>query len=259
MPRLTILPILAVIACGGSDTDTDAADSDSDVTNPLPAGIDCVDEAPLTPTLTTDLFFGTVNLVGAGGGREVEGALVELFDHSDPNTPVDSVTTAEDGLYELEAPLGDAGWDGFLSIRATDMNPYTYRGTEPAVVGVENSPDLQNGVTWPNLHNDYGVEALAGRALILFDQKNCSGDWLADAEISVEPSDADTHVIYTRSDGPTDSTVTKRGTTYIFGVMPGEVTVSMSVDGAALVERTFSVEAESVNALVGGPQRTGSR
>lgn len=174
-----------------------------------------------------------------------EGATVEAFMNSDPNTPVATTTVDAAGMYTLTVATGGVAVDGFIKATLADfLDLYLYPpkplsadfdGASLNIVN-QNTVDLLHGICKPNQDLAKGTIAV-----IVADAAEAP---LAGATVTASPEAAND--CYNGTNGLPEEVATETvadGIAYLINV-PGEVTVSASVGGT-----TFG--AHKVNARAG--------
>jgi hypothetical protein len=175
-----------------------------------------------------------------------EGATVEAFMNSDPNTPVATATVDAAGMYTLTVETGGVAVDGFIKATLADFfdlylyppKPLTadYDGASLNIVNT-NTVDLLTQICKPNYDETKGLVAL-----IVADSAE---NPLADAQVTSSPEAPND--CYNGTNGLPDvmaEATQPDSIAYLINVPAGELTVSASVGGT-----TFG--AHKVNARAG--------
>ncbi|MGO8993513.1 MAG: hypothetical protein ACLQVI_09290 [Polyangiaceae bacterium] len=199
------------------------------------------------PKPTADSVVGTVTVVNAADqsqalpGLSVMACFQGNLTCSPPASP--AATTNANGTVQLTVPMStQGGLDGFLGyIQITDPTG-TYYPTN-AFPGFPITQPLNSTVIDGTAQFAETIIQLTGttydptRSSVVVTVEDCAGATGADASFSIEPSDAETKIIYLRNFIPDlSATATDSGGTAIIGnVILGQVTLTTRVAGVTPV------------------------
>lgn len=202
-----LLPVLGLVACGGSD---DPATPDS---------------PPAAQTITLS---GNAQTIGISGSDPAEGVLIEAFRNSADTTVVISATTDAQGNYSLTVETGGVALDGFLKATKSGLvDTYLYPDKPLGEDFDRASINMVDSSTFNLLANTVcraeQDPAKGAVAALVFDASDVA---VAGATISSTPAPTDT--CYNGGNGLPDNNATATaadGIGYMFNIT-GEITVS---------------------------------